>query len=104
MIEEEQSENPVQKALNLLMQGGLVAKKGEGHQAKYAIVSESYLQATYYANMAVHHLYHQAFIELALVKINAVKEERLTTFWRDIMFLRDLFKFEFFYSQKATFS
>lgn len=94
----------VQKALNLLMQGGLVQKQGEGPQAKYAIVSENYLQATYYANMAVHHLYHQAFIELAFVKINALKQERAETFWTDIMLLRDLFKFEFFYSRKATFT
>ena len=94
----------VQKALNLLMQGGLVQKKGEGPTAKYAIVNENYLQATYYANMAVHHLYQQAFIELALVQINGLKKDRLTAFWTDIMFLRDLFKFEFFYSQKATFT
>ncbi|MEM1119195.1 MAG: HAD-IB family hydrolase [Bacteroidota bacterium] len=94
----------VQKALNILMQGGLIQKQGEGHQAKYAIVSENYLQATYYANMAVHHLYHQAFIELAFVKINSLKSDRAETFWTDIMFLRDLFKFEFFYSRKATFT
>ena len=94
----------VQKALNLLIQGGLVQKKGEGAQAKYAIVSENYLQATYYANMAVHHLYHQAFIELALVKIKPIKKERQEVFWTEIMFLRDLFKFEFFYSSKLNFT
>ncbi|MEM6317853.1 MAG: HAD-IB family hydrolase [Bacteroidota bacterium] len=93
----------VQKALNLLTQGNLVQKQGEGPQAKYAIVSENYLQATYYANMAVHHLYHQAFIELGFVKINKLKENRQVTFWQDIMFLRDLFKFEFFYSSKIDF-
>ncbi len=94
----------VQKSLNILIQGGLVQKQGEGPQAKYAVVSENYLQATYYANMAVHHLYHQAFIELALVKVNTLKEDRQAAFWTDIMFLRDLFKFEFFYSRKATFT
>ncbi len=94
----------VQKALNILMQGGLLKKRGEGYLAKYAIASENYLEATYYANMAVHHLYHQAFIELALVKINGLKKERQAEFWTDIMFLRDLFKFEFFYSRKAKFT
>jgi len=94
----------VQKALNILMQGGLLQKQGEGPQAKYAIVSDNFLQATYYANMAVHHLYHQAFIELAFVKINGLKSERQSSFWSDIMFLRDLFKFEFFYSRKAKFT
>lgn len=94
----------VQKALNILTQGGLVQKQGEGPQAKYAVVTENYLQATYYANMVVHHLYHQAFIELALVKVNPLKADRQEAFWADIMFLRDLFKFEFFYSRKSTFT
>lgn len=94
----------VQQSLNLLLQNDLVQKQGEGPSAKYAIINENYLQATYYANMAVHHLYHQAFVELSLTKLSKVKENRLEAFWSDIMLLRDLFKFEFFYSQKATFT
>ena len=59
----------VQTALNLLTKADLLHQQGESLHTKYTINRERYLQATYYANMSVHHLYHRAFIELALLKI-----------------------------------
>jgi putative phosphoserine phosphatase / 1-acylglycerol-3-phosphate O-acyltransferase len=95
----------VQEAINLLTKAQLIHQQGGGLTAKYTIVTENYLSATYYSNMAVHHLYHRAFIEIALAKIkNEPLEARNRGFWQVIMQLRDLFKFEFFYSDKATFS
>ena len=95
----------VQTALNLLCKSGLIHQHGEGSKGKYTISTENYLPATYYANMAVHHLYRRAFIELALLKVAEVPaKERTRGFWTEIMELRDLFKFEFFYSAKAEFS
>ncbi len=95
----------VQAALNLLVRDKLVQQQGGGLNAKYTIVPENHLAATYYANMSVHHLYRRAFIELALLKVKDVPAlERTFRFWQEIMHLRDLFKFEFFYSDKATFS
>ena len=95
----------VQSALNILLQAKLILQHGDALHAKYIIVSENYLQATYYANMAVHHLYHRAFIELALLKASEAKvAERMEVFWKEIMELRLLFKFEFFYSKKPEFA
>ena len=95
----------VQVALKLLTKSNVFLQQGDGINAKYTISRENYLPATYYANMAVHHLYHRAFIELALVKTAEMPvEERQFTFWEDIMSLRDVFKFEFFYSKKALFT
>jgi putative phosphoserine phosphatase/1-acylglycerol-3-phosphate O-acyltransferase len=95
----------VQKALNLLQRAGIIFQHGETLDAKYVLNSENYLQATYYANMSVHHLYHRAFIELALLKTATVKPDfRQEAFWEEIMDLRRLFKFEFFYSQKLQFT
>ena len=95
----------VQRALNLLIKADLIRQTGKEHKAKYAIVAENYLPATYYANMAVHHLYHRAFIEIALIKVSGLRApNRYAAFWKEIMELRDMFKFEFFYSQKAEFS
>ncbi len=94
-----------QLALNLLLKAKLIQQQGETVNAKYVINAENYLSSTYYANMSVHHLYHHAFIELALAKIEGLPEEnRMLAFWEEIMLLRDLFKFEFFYSSKAKFS
>ncbi|MEO0776997.1 MAG: HAD-IB family hydrolase [Bacteroidota bacterium] len=95
----------VQSALALLLRAKLIKQQGEALNAKYVINADNYLSTIYYANMAVHHLYHRAFIELALVKVALLPpEERLTIFWTEIMALRDLFKFEFFYSRKPQFS
>ena len=95
----------VQVALNLLIEANLIQRLGEGVRTKYSIVTSNFLPATYYTNMAVHHLYHRAFIELALVKVHQSKDgDRLINFWTEIMTLRDLFKFEFFYSRKDRFS
>ncbi len=95
----------VQVGLNLLQRANIILRHGEALEAKYVLNSENYLQATYYANMSVHHLYHRAFIELALLKSAEAKPAtRQETFWEEIMALRSLFKFEFFYSQKMQFS
>ncbi len=94
----------VQSALNLMIQGGIIQQLGQGVKAKYSIVTRNYLSAIYYSNMAVHHLYHRAFIEMALFKVSNTKNNRLNTFWEEIMNLRDLFKFEFFYSRKSEFT
>jgi putative phosphoserine phosphatase/1-acylglycerol-3-phosphate O-acyltransferase len=95
----------IQKSLNLLQGARIVQKSRAGQRAQYSLVSTEYLPATYYANMASGHLYHQAFIEMALVKIKDDKSaNRITNFWAEIMELRNLFKFEFFYTNKPKFS
>jgi putative phosphoserine phosphatase/1-acylglycerol-3-phosphate O-acyltransferase len=95
----------VQTALNLLIRAKLILQHGDILHAKYVIISENYLQATYYANMSVHHLYQRAFIELALLESSKAKSGlRAEIFWSEIMELRKLFKFEFFYSKKSQFS
>ncbi|MEN0007022.1 MAG: HAD-IB family hydrolase, partial [Bacteroidota bacterium] len=97
--------NSVQVALNLLLRANLILQHGEALDAKYVLNSQNYLQANYYANMSAHHLYQIAFIELALLKSATAKSEhRLEAFWKEIMSLRSLFKFEFFYSKKLEFA
>ncbi|MGB0385913.1 MAG: HAD-IB family hydrolase [Ardenticatenaceae bacterium] len=95
----------VQEALDLLTRAKIIDSQGDSLYTKYRIVSENYLSATYYANMAVHHLYQRAFIELSVAHVaNTPPVERSLAFWTEIMALRDLFKFEFFYSSKPQFS
>ena len=95
----------IQKALNLLQGARIIQKSRAGQKAQYSLVSTEYLPATYYANMASGHLYHQAFIEMAWVKIkDDSSANRITNFWEEIMRLRNLFKFEFFYTNKPRFS
>ncbi len=95
----------IQKALNLLIKGGVIEKTQSGLNAQYCLAPTEYLPANYYANMSSGHLYHRAFIELALVKVaDDTSPDRILHFWAEIMRLRDLFKFEFFYTNKENFS
>lgn len=94
----------VQKALNLLKSSSIVQKNKAGYKTQYNLAPTEFLSATYYANMASAHLYHRAFIEMALVKIKDEKTNRILSFWEEIMRLRNLFKFEFFYTNKPQFS
>lgn len=93
----------IQAAINLLLRDGLLLQRGQGIQAKFVLNSENYLQATYYANMSIQHLFKRAFIELALLQKDAVDGEQGTNFWQQILALRKLFKFEFFFSKKLDF-
>jgi len=95
----------VQKALNLLLGAHVIQKSKAGRKTQYSLAANEYLSATYYANMSASHLYHRAFIEMALVKIkDDHSAERIIHFWEEIMRLRNLFKFEFFYTNKPQFS
>ena len=95
----------VQKALNLLLSAHIIQKSKAGRKTQYSLASNEYLSATYYANMSSGHLYHRAFIEMALVKIkDDTSSDRIIHFWEEIMRLRNLFKFEFFYTNKPQFS
>lgn len=95
----------VQKALNLLQSSSIIQKNKAGYKTQYSLAPTEFLSATYYANMASVHLYHRAFIEMALVKIkDEESSDRILSFWTEIMRLRNLFKFEFFYTNKPKFS
>ena len=95
----------VQKELNLLQSSAIVQKNKAGYKTQFSLAPSEYLSATYYANMASGHLYHRSFIEMALVKIkDDHSSDRILLFWKEIMRLRNLFKFEFFYTNKPKFS
>lgn len=95
----------VQKALNLLLSSHIINKSKAGRKTQYSLAANAYLSATYYANMSSGHLYHRAFIEMALVKImQDSSSDRIIHFWEEIMHLRNMFKFEFFYTNKPQFS
>jgi len=95
----------VQKALNLLLSSGIIHKSKAGRKTQFSLAPNEFLPATYYANMSSGHLYHRAFIEMALAKIkDDTSSKRIIHFWEEIMRLRNLFKFEFFYTNKSKFS
>ncbi len=83
-----------------LIAHGIVQR--DPHALFCSIVPERYLVALYYSNMAVHHFVMAAFTELGLLNLaHAVSDE--PAFREEVLRLRDLFKFEFFFSRKDQF-
>jgi glycerol-3-phosphate O-acyltransferase len=94
--------NDVDAALASLVTNGIVQRDPDGDH--YSIVPQRYLVALYYSNMAVHHFVIAAFSELGL--LNVTHDESSSgdsAFREEVLRLRDLFKFEFFFSPKQQF-
>ncbi len=67
-----------------------------------SIIPERFLVALYYSNMAVHHFVIPAFTELGLLNLtHAVSDQ--PAFRAEVLRLRDIFKFEFFFAPKDRF-
>jgi glycerol-3-phosphate O-acyltransferase len=95
----------VKGALQSLVEHGVVTCYAGGPEAVYAIGADQHLTAAYYRNTVAHFLVPGAIAELALLAASesAEGDDRESRFWREVMRLRDLLKFEFFFSDKDTF-
>ncbi len=94
--------NDVDAAFDALLDHGIVQRDPDGNHC--SILPERYLVALYYSNMAVHHFVIAAFAELGILNVthaDSVSGEE--AFRAEVMRLRDLFKFEFFFSRKDQF-
>ena len=89
---------------DIMIEQGILARYDEGPETVYGIAHEQHLAASYYRNTIIHHFVNKAIIELALQKSSDSREgEGLHVFWAEAEHLRNLFKFEFFYSPTERF-
>jgi glycerol-3-phosphate O-acyltransferase len=94
--------NDVDTALASLIANGIVQQDPDGDHC--SIVPERYLVALYYSNMAVHHFVIAAFSELGLLNVTHDESDSGDSAFREeVLRLRNLFKFEFFFSPKDHF-
>ena len=94
----------VQWTLDALVANGVVTCYAEGPEAVYAIGPDQHLTAAYYRNTIVHFFVNAAIAELALLRAGEDHlDSRRAAFWDAAMRLRDLLKFEFFFSDKERF-
>jgi glycerol-3-phosphate O-acyltransferase len=95
----------VREVLDRLEEHNIVTRFDEGPVPVYRIQDKQYLAAAYYRNTIVHFFVTGAIAELALLR---AAESDLTdvgeVFWQEAMRLRDLLKFEFFFSDKEAFT
>jgi glycerol-3-phosphate O-acyltransferase len=94
----------VQRALQPLVENGVVTCFAEGPDAVYLIGPEKHLIASYYRNTIIHFFVNGAIAELALLRAAGDDvTDAVAEFWDAAMRLRDLLKFEFFFAEKDLF-
>ena len=88
---------------DVLVGSRLVTRHDDGPETVYAINPRKEAVGSYYRNTTIHHFVAKAIAELALFSAAHTEQSRLQAFWTEIDRLRDLFKFEFFYSPTHKF-
>jgi glycerol-3-phosphate O-acyltransferase len=94
----------VRRALDELTRNGVLTCYDEGPEAVWRIESGRELAAAYYRNTVIHFFVNGAIAELALLRAadEGVSDPR-NEFWEEVLRLRDLLKFEFFFAEKDLF-
>jgi glycerol-3-phosphate O-acyltransferase len=91
-------------ALETLIAEGVVQRFTDGLEPVYKIHPERYLEAAFYRNTISHFLVTRSIVELAIVAIAEKGGTDLSAAaWEEALALRDLLKYEFFFSTKAKF-
>jgi glycerol-3-phosphate O-acyltransferase len=94
----------VQLVLDRLVEHGIVTEYSAGPETVYMIGPDQHLAAAYYRNTVIHFFVNDAITELALLAAAEAEDgNRLTVFSEEVMGMRDLLKFEFFFSGKDAF-
>lgn len=88
---------------DVLVGSRLVTRYDDGPETVYGITPKKEAMANYYRNTTIHHFVAKAIAELALFSAAHAEQSRLQLFWDEVDLLRDLFKFEFFYTPTQEF-
>jgi len=94
----------VRHTLDLLVDNALLARFDEGPDTVWGIAKGQHLAAAYYRNTVIHYFVNGAIAELALLR--AAEDDvrhRYREFEEEALRLRDLLKFEFFFTDKEVF-
>jgi len=88
----------------IMIESGLVTRYSEGPQKVYGISADHQLEASYYRNTVIHYFINKAITEAALAKAGEAEDQSVAdVFWTEAERIRDLMKFEFFYSPLPQF-
>lgn len=94
----------VRDTLDTLIDGGVVSRYDEGMEPVYRIEPGQHAVAAFYRNSAIHWFVNRAIMELSALDVSRVSaEDPIEHAWQSAMNLRDLLKFEFFFSDKAIY-
>ena len=96
----------LQSALASLEANGVIECFSGGAEAVYSISPGKDLSASYYRNNAIHFFVNGAIADLALSKALSEKNnaKRESAFWNELAHLRNMFRFEFYFSRNQRFN
>lgn len=92
-------------AANTLANNGIIERYAGGIEPVFRVPESHQHEAAFYRNTMLHYFITRAIVEVALVK--AVEENRddpIEATWDEALRLRDILKYEFFFSRKAHFA
>jgi glycerol-3-phosphate O-acyltransferase len=89
--------------LKLLVEQNIVSAFEGGVDTVWRVQPNQHHAAAYYRNTVVHFFITGAIAELALVKASESEGDYREAFWDQVMAIRDLLKFEFFFSEKDVY-
>jgi glycerol-3-phosphate O-acyltransferase len=99
-----ESPDEVRETLDLLVESGVLERFADGPELIYSVAPGNHLAAAYYRNTMIHFLTTGAIAELALLRACESQPGGGTeVFWEEAFRLRDLLKFDFFFSDKEAF-
>jgi glycerol-3-phosphate O-acyltransferase len=93
----------VRAAVDALSNGHPVTRIDSGREPVWRIAPEHEHEAAFYRNSLIHAFLETSIAELALGYALRAEGDRLEAFWKQVMRLRDLLKFEFYFADSATF-
>ena len=102
------SDEALDDTLERLVSVGVAERFDGGPQTVWSIGADRHHVAAFYRNGVLHHLLTRAVLELALLAVvdtgrDLAGDEVLEACWEAALALRDLLKFDFFFSRKREF-
>jgi glycerol-3-phosphate O-acyltransferase len=96
----------VNDTLAALVDGGVVSVYADGVEPVWSIAPDHHHVAAFYRNGMLHHVLNRAIMELVMLDLATSPPEGDGTeaAWQKALALRDLLKFEFFFSRKTRFA
>lgn len=93
----------VRAAVDALSGGHPVTRVDCGREPVWRIARDDELEAAFYRNSVIYAFLETSLIELALAHAARAESDWLAVFWTQVIRLRDLLKFEFYFADSATF-
>src|ERR1700758_294380 len=93
----------VRSAVDALSNGHPITRVDTGREPVWRIAPEHEHEAAFYRNSLIHAFLETSIAELALAYAARAEGDRLEAFWEQVMRLRGLLKFDFYFADSAAY-